>query len=53
MIFKIVDDDGHIANAKSHLSVTSSTGETKTCHHLLANALKMEFDLYLHESRSQ
>ncbi len=23
-----------------------------TCHHLLANALKMEFDLYLHESRS-
>ena len=25
----------------------------KTCHHLLANALKMEFDLYLHESRSQ
>ena len=36
MIFKIVDDgqttttDGHIANAKSHLSVTSSTGETKT-----------------------
>ena len=32
MIFKIVDaddDDGHIANAKSHLSVTTSTGETK------------------------
>ena len=33
MIFKIVDgrtDDGHIANAKSHLSVTTSTGETKS-----------------------
>ena len=28
MIFKIVDD-GHIGNAKSHLSVTTSTGETK------------------------
>ena len=25
----------------------------KTCHHLLANALKMEFDRYFNESRSQ
>ena len=30
--WKLLTDDGHIANAKSHLSGTLSTGETKTCH---------------------
>ncbi len=37
----------------SHTKLKYLYKRKKMCHHLLANALKMEFDLYLHESRSQ
>ena len=39
----------HMSPAK----LKNTSLKEKTCHHLLANALKMEFDLYIHESRSQ